>query len=78
MDGEDTNFTLFNYVNEVNAEVEKLEDNITAVRKEVRSGWVKGWWLWDKDGNGMVSKKMWSAEAEGRGGAGSRVLGLQV
>jgi hypothetical protein len=40
VDGEDTNFTLFNYVNEVNAEVEKLEDNITAVRKEVGPGWV--------------------------------------
>eukprot|EP00877_Chromochloris_zofingiensis_P013781 jgi/Chrzof1/8657/Cz03g19020.t1 len=35
VDGEDANYTLFNYVNEVNEEVEKLEDGITAIRKEI-------------------------------------------
>jgi prefoldin subunit 5 len=32
---EDANYTLFNYVNEVNAEVETLEDNISKVRQEI-------------------------------------------
>lgn len=32
---EDANYTLFNYVNEVNTEVETLEDNIAKVRKEI-------------------------------------------
>ena len=31
---EDQNYTLFNYVNEVNNEIEKLEDQITAIRGE--------------------------------------------
>jgi hypothetical protein len=33
---EDQNYTLFNYVNEVNTEIEALEDQITVIRKEVR------------------------------------------
>uniref|UniRef100_A0A383V6K0 ODAD1 central coiled coil region domain-containing protein n=1 Tax=Tetradesmus obliquus TaxID=3088 RepID=A0A383V6K0_TETOB len=32
---EDANYTLFNYVNEVNTEVEALEDNIGRVRQEI-------------------------------------------
>jgi hypothetical protein len=32
---EDANYTLFNYVNEVNTEVEALEDNIERVRQEI-------------------------------------------
>lgn len=32
---EDQNYTLFNYVNEVNQEVEKLEDQTTAIRAEI-------------------------------------------
>ncbi len=32
---EDANYTLFNYVNEVNEEVEKLEDQISSVRAEM-------------------------------------------
>eukprot|EP00798_Chlamydomonas_sp_ICE-L_P015696 gene15696-21805_t len=32
---EDHNYTLFNYVNEVNQEIEKLEDQITAIRQEI-------------------------------------------
>ena len=31
---EDQNYTLFNYVNEVNSEIEKLEDQITAIKSE--------------------------------------------
>lgn len=31
---EDQNYTLFNYVNEVNQEIEKLEDQITAIKAE--------------------------------------------
>ena len=31
---EDQNYTLFNYVNEVNSEIEKLEDHITAIKSE--------------------------------------------
>eukprot|EP00955_Chlamydomonas_euryale_P076567 362716-Chlamydomonas_euryale.AAC.3 len=31
---EDQNYTLFNYVNEVNAEIEKLEDQISGIRAE--------------------------------------------
>ena len=31
---EDHNYTLFNYVNEVNTEIEKLEDQITAIKGE--------------------------------------------
>jgi hypothetical protein len=31
---EDQNYTLFNYVNEVNTEIEKLEDQITAIKIE--------------------------------------------
>jgi hypothetical protein len=34
---EDQNYTLFNYVNEVNTEIEALEDQITVIRKEVGS-----------------------------------------
>jgi chromosome segregation ATPase len=37
VDGEDANFKLFNYVNEVNSEVEKLEDTIGSVRKEIEA-----------------------------------------
>lgn len=32
MEAEDANFSLFNYVNEVNAEVEKLEDQIGDIK----------------------------------------------
>jgi len=32
---EDQNYTLFNYVNEVNTEIEKLEDQITVIRSEM-------------------------------------------
>lgn len=32
---EDQNYTLFNYVNEVNQEIEKLEDQITAIKREI-------------------------------------------
>mmetsp|Transcript_9222 Transcript_9222/g.19727 ORF Transcript_9222/g.19727 Transcript_9222/m.19727 type:complete len:546 (+) Transcript_9222:205-1842(+) len=32
---EDQNYTLFNYVNEVNQEIEKLEDQITAIKAEI-------------------------------------------
>lgn len=32
---EDQNYTLFNYVNEVNQEIEKLEDQIMEIRKEI-------------------------------------------
>lgn len=32
---EDQNYTLFNYVNEVNTEIEKLEDQITVIRGEM-------------------------------------------
>lgn len=35
MEAEDANFSLFNYVNEVNAEIEKLEDQIGEIRAEV-------------------------------------------
>ena len=35
MNAEDQNYTLFNYVNEVNAEIEKLEDQITAIKAEI-------------------------------------------
>ncbi len=31
---EDQNYTLFNYVNEVNQEIEKLEDQISAIKAE--------------------------------------------
>lgn len=31
---EDQNYTLFNYVNEVNNEIEKLEDQITAIKSD--------------------------------------------
>ena len=31
---EDQNYTLFNYVNDVNGEIEKLEDQITAIKME--------------------------------------------
>jgi len=31
---EDQNYTLFNYVNDVNGEIEKLEDQITAIKLE--------------------------------------------
>lgn len=34
---EDANYTLFNYVNEVNTEVETLEDNIGKVRQEIEA-----------------------------------------
>ena len=33
---EDQNYTLFNYVNEVNSEIEKLEDQITAIKSETQ------------------------------------------
>jgi hypothetical protein len=32
---EDQNYTLFNYVNEVNQEIEKLEDQINIMRGEI-------------------------------------------
>lgn len=32
MEAEDANFSLFNYVNEVNAEVEKLEEQIAVIK----------------------------------------------
>ncbi len=32
MEAEDANFSLFNYVNEVNAEVEKLEEQIAEIK----------------------------------------------
>ncbi len=32
---EDQNYTLFNYVNEVNQEIEKLEDQINIMRSEI-------------------------------------------
>ena len=32
MEAEDANFSLFNYVNEVNAEVEKLEEQIADIK----------------------------------------------
>ncbi|KAK9817701.1 hypothetical protein WJX72_000889 [[Myrmecia] bisecta] len=35
MEAEDANFTLFNYVNEVNGEVEKLEDQIAQIKAEI-------------------------------------------
>eukprot|EP00891_Asterochloris_glomerata_P006953 jgi/Astpho2/6953/e_gw1.00107.209.1_t len=35
MEAEDANFSLFNYVNEVNAEVEKLEDQIGDIKAEI-------------------------------------------
>lgn len=35
MAAEDQNYTLFNYVNEVNQEIEKLEDQITIMRREI-------------------------------------------
>ncbi len=35
VEAEDANFSLFNYVNEVNAEIEKLEDQIGEIRSEV-------------------------------------------
>lgn len=35
MEAEDHNYTVFNYVNEVNAEIEKLEDQITTIRHEI-------------------------------------------
>lgn len=35
MEAEDANFSLFNYVNEVNAEVEKLEEQIADIKEEI-------------------------------------------
>ena len=35
IDAEDKNFSLFNYVNELNNEVESLEEKIAATRKEI-------------------------------------------
>ncbi|DBA84656.1 TPA: outer dynein arm assembly [Trebouxia sp. C0004] len=35
MEAEDANFSLFNYVNEVNAEVEKLEEQIAEIKEEI-------------------------------------------
>ncbi len=35
MEAEDANFSLFNYVNEVNAEVEKLEEQIADIKVSV-------------------------------------------
>lgn len=35
INAEDQNYTLFNYVNEVNQEIEKLEDQINSVRGEI-------------------------------------------
>jgi coiled-coil domain-containing protein 63/114 len=35
VNAEDQNYTLFNYVNEVNSEIEKLEDQITAIKAEI-------------------------------------------
>ncbi|KAL3134677.1 Outer dynein arm protein 1, variant 3 [Trebouxia sp. C0010 RCD-2024] len=35
MEAEDANFSLFNYVNEVNAEVEKLEEQIVDIKEEI-------------------------------------------
>ena len=47
MEAEDANFSLFNYVNEVNAEVEKLEDQIGDIKvpcqsSQLRSGVAVG------------------------------------
>lgn len=36
---EDQNYTLFNYVNEVNQEIEKLEDQINIMRSEINKVW---------------------------------------
>jgi hypothetical protein len=35
IEAEDKNFSLFNYVNELNNEVEKLEEQIANTRKEI-------------------------------------------
>jgi coiled-coil domain-containing protein 63/114 len=35
IEAEDQNFSLFNYVNELNSEVEKLEEQIAEIRSEI-------------------------------------------
>ena len=35
IDAEDQNFSLFNYVNELNNEIEKLEEQIVELKKEI-------------------------------------------
>ena len=37
VDAEDKNFTLFNYINELNQEIEKLDDQITTIKGEIES-----------------------------------------
>ena len=40
MEAEDANFSLFNYVNEVNAEVEKLEEQIAEIQVGINQSTV--------------------------------------
>lgn len=47
---EDQNYTLFNYVNEVNQEIEKLEDQISAIKAETEKYKAAGE-AWDKSKN---------------------------
>jgi hypothetical protein len=47
---EESNFSLFNYVNELNGEIEKLEDQIAGVR----------WVCWVGLGRGLLSTCMQS------------------
>lgn len=42
INAEDQNYTLFNYVNEVNQEIEKLEDQTNAVRAEIEKYRAQG------------------------------------
>ena len=85
---EDQNYTLFNYVNEVNQEIEKLEDQITLIRGEIeryretgqendRSKSLQLRQVEDRlasaESQAELYEKRWVGRQEGGGGIGSRV-----
>ena len=58
MEAEDANFSLFNYVNEVHAEVEKLEEQIAHIKVCTQLGWV-GESVWYLGRGNRVRKGSW-------------------